>query len=183
MKTYQPGDIRNIALIGHRGSGKTSVAEALLFAAGAIERMGSVDEGTTTTDFEPEEHARKMSIQAAVCFAEPDGCKVNIADTPGYADFMPDVEACLSVVDAAVLVLDGVAGIEVHTEKVYRAAVERGVPVIAFVNKLDKENAGFGSVVEATSSRLDCKAVPLYLPIGKESSFGGVVDLLARKAR
>jgi elongation factor G len=182
LRTYEPGDIRNIALIGHRGSGKTSLAEALLYAAGAVERLGSVEAGTATTDFEPEEQARGMSVQTAVCFAEYDGTKINILDTPGYADFMPDVEASLSVVESAVLVVDGVAGPEVHTEKVYRAAVERGLPVICFVSKLDKENAQFAPLLDTLGSRLGCKAVPLYLPIGREASFAGLVDVLNGKA-
>jgi elongation factor G len=122
LPRYESTNIRNVALIGHQGVGKTSLTEAMLFIAKSTDRLGSVTEGSTTTDFEPEEAARQQSLSTALCFAVWNGTKINILDTPGYADFMPDVEAALQVADAAILVLDGVEGVQVHTEKVYRAA-------------------------------------------------------------
>lgn len=184
MPRYESANIRNIALIGHQGAGKTSLVEAMLFAADSIERLGSVREGTTTTDFELEETARQQSLSTAMCFAEWQGKKINILDTPGYADFIPDVEAALQVTDAALLMLDGVEGVQVHTEKVYRAASEVGLPVVAVVNKLDSEEADVERVTAALAESLGCRPARVHLPImGDDGELAGVVDLVHMKAR
>lgn len=182
MATFQSDQIRNIALVGHRSSGKTSLAEAMLFVTGAVGRLGSVDGGNATTDFIPEEVERKLSISPALCHAEYSGKKINIIDTPGYAEFYSEVVPCLWVADTAVLVLDGVAGVEVHTRKVFAAAKTRGLPIIAVVNKLDKEHSSFEKAIEALGTLPGCKAVAVQMPIGSEASFSGVVDLLSMKA-
>jgi len=175
--------IRNIALVGHRSSGKTSLAEGLMFYTGKIGRLGSVDAGTATLDFVEEEVERKLSISPALAFVEHKGFKINIIDTPGYAEFYSEVVPCLWVSDAAILVLDGVAGVEVQSRKVFQAAGEQGVPVIAFINKLDKEHSSFEKVLGSLSDSLPgCTPVALQMPIGAESSFTGVVDLLSMKA-
>lgn len=178
----QADQIRNIAVISHRGAGKTSLTEAMLYVAGASDRLGRVDDGNTVADFEPEEMARNITISTSLCHAQVGDTKVNILDTPGYADFIPDVTAALSVVECAILVLDGVSGVEVHTEKVYRSAQEQGLPVVAFVNKLDKEHSDFDKAVQSLREALGCRTVPAFLPIGKETELKGVVDLLRQKA-
>ncbi|MCE5216157.1 elongation factor G [bacterium] len=182
MATFQSDQIRNIALVGHRSSGKTSLAEAMLFVTGAIGRLGSVDGGNATTDFIPEEIDRKLSISPALCHVEHSGTKINIIDTPGYAEFYSEVVPCLWVADTAVVVLDGVAGVEVHTRKVFAAAKTRGLPIIAVVSKLDKEHSSFEKVIESLGTLPGCKAVAVQMPIGSEGSFSGVVDLLSMKA-
>lgn len=183
MSAFETSHIRNIALVGHRSSGKTSLAEACLFGTEAIGRLGSVDAGTATTDFVPEEAERNLSISPALCHVQHQGVKVNVIDTPGYAEFYSEVIPCLWVADTAVLVLDGVAGVEVHTRKVYATARSRGLPMMAVVNKLDKEHSDFEAVVAQMNDSLpECKAVPAQLPVGAEADFRGVIDLLAMKA-
>lgn len=183
VSAFESSQIRNIALVGHRSSGKTSLAEGALFTAGSIERLGSVDAGSATTDFVPEEAERNLSISPALCYIERAGMKINIIDTPGYAEFYSEVIPCLWVADAAVVVLDGVAGVEVQTRKVFSAAVGRELPVIAVVSKLDKEHSSFEAVVSGMNESLPgCKAVPTQVPIGAEADFEGVVDLLSMRA-
>ena len=143
MPHKAPDRIRNVALVGHRGSGKTSLAEAILFEAGVVNRLGSVDDGSTVCDFEPDEQAREMSIGAAVTSFEHDGRKVNLIDTPGEPSFVADTLASLRVVDAAVFVVNGVMGVEVHTERLWRRADEEGLARLVFVNMLDRERADF----------------------------------------
>ncbi len=183
MSAFKTDQIRNLALIGHRGSGKTSLTEAALFTTGAIGRLGATDAGTATTDFIPEETDRKLSISPALAFVEYKGAKINVVDTPGYAEFHAEVIPCMWVADCAALLLDGVAGIEVHTRKVWAAAAARHLPTLAVVNKLDKEHSSFEAVVRALSETLPgCKAIPVQLPVGAQSSFRGVIDLLSMKA-
>ncbi|MGH9127898.1 MAG: elongation factor G [Acidimicrobiales bacterium] len=179
MKTLSPDKIRNVALIGHGGAGKTTLAEALLACSGAIGRMGRVEDGTTTTDFEPEEHRRGLSLSLALAPFEHDGHKVNLIDTPGYADFAGDVAAALSVVDLAVLVVSAVDGVEVQTERYWRMAEAAGVPRMVFVNKCDRERASFGRVLESLREHFGTGLAPVELPLGEEASLRGVVDLLA----
>ncbi len=181
--SFQPDKIRNITLVGHRSCGKTSLTEAALFTTGAVPRLGTVDAGTATTDFVPEEAERNLSISPALCHVEVGGTKINIIDTPGYAEFYAEVLPCLWVADTAVLVLDGVAGIEVQSRRVYGAARSRALPIMAVVNKLDKEHADFDAVMAAMNGTLPgCKAVAVQLPIGEQTEFRGVIDLLAMKA-
>jgi elongation factor G len=181
--SWQPKDLRNVALVGHRGVGKTSLNEAMLFAAGAIKQFGSVDAGTATADYEEQERERKISISPALCHVEHRGGKINLVDCPGYSEFYVDALYGLWAVENALLTVNAVAGVEVHTIKMYDAAREKGVRVIGVVNKLDTERADFaGAVSSMNESLADCEAVPVQLPIGEGAEFSGVVDLLSETA-
>jgi elongation factor G len=182
MKVYDTPDIRNVALIGHGDSGKTSLASALLCVPGAVNRLGRVDEGTTTTDFDDEEIERKISLQTALAHLEWKGKKVNLLDTPGYAAFVADAKGALAVADAALLLVESVAGVQVITERVFKFAQEVAVPRIFVINKLDRERASFERTMESIQARFDRRAVPVQIPIGVEQGFRGVVDLLTMKA-
>ncbi len=182
MKSFPPAKIRNVALVGHGGAGKTSLAEALLFCAGAIGRMGRVEDGTTTTDFDPEEVRRHLSLSLALAPFEHDGVKINLLDAPGYGDFVGDMRTALEVADLAVLVVSAVEGVEVQTEVAWRIAAERGLPRMFFVNKLDRERASFDRTLEQLRERFGAGVAPLELPIGEEGSFRGVADLLTDTA-
>lgn len=182
MKRYEVGQIRNLALVGHGGSGKTSLAEAMLFSAGVTDRLGRVDEGQTVMDYDPEEIKRRVSINASLAPCPWKGIKVNIVDTPGYFDFVGEVRAALRVVDAAMLVADAVAGVEVGTELTWKYAAEAGLPRIAVINKVDRENANFYKVLDELKEAFGPHVVPLALPIGQESGFKGVVDLVREVA-
>ena len=182
MKVYDAPDIRNVALIGHGDCGKTSLASALLFVAGAVNRLGRVDDGTTTTDFDEEEIERKISLQTSLAHLEWRNTKINLIDTPGYAAFVADAKAGLSVSDAALLLVEAVAGVQVITERVFKYCQEYQVPRIFVINKLDRENASFERTMGAISERFDRRAVPIQIPIGAESGFEGVVDLITMKA-
>ncbi len=174
--------IRNVALVGHGGAGKTTLAEALLFVAGAVPRMGRVEDGTTTTDFDPEEHRRKISVSLAVAPLDWEGHKVNVLDAPGYADFVGDVTAALHAADLAVFVVSAVEGVEVQTEVAWRLAEARGMPRAIFVNKLDRERSSFSRTLEDLKAKFGAGVAPLELPIGDEGEFRGVVDLLLDEA-
>jgi elongation factor G len=182
LKTYPTPKIRNVALVGHSGAGKTTLAEALLLRAGAISRAGRVEDGTTVTDFDPEEQKRNLSLSLALAPFEWDGHKVNLIDTPGYADFIGDVLAALRVADLAVFVVSAVDGVEVQTETIWKIAADLGVPRMIFVNKLDRERASFQRTLEELRSKFGAGIAPLELPIGEEIAFRGVADLLTDKA-
>jgi elongation factor G len=182
VKTFPPAKIRNVALVGHGGAGKTSLAEALLFCAGAINRQGRVEDGTTTADFDPEEVKRKISVSASLAPFEYDGHKINLIDCPGYADFIGEVEAALSVVDLAVFVVSAVEGVEVQTEIVWKLAANLNLPRMIFVNKLDRERASFERTLEQLRDVFGAGIAPLELPIGEEAAFRGVADLLTDTA-
>lgn len=182
MKTYAPDKIRNVALVGHSGSGKTTLAEAMLYRAGVISRLGKVEEGTTVMDFDPEEHKRGVSLSLAMAPVEWNGHKINLIDTPGYADFVGDVHAALRVADLAVFVVSAVDGVEVQTENIWHLADLMGVPRMIFVNKLDKERASFDRTLEQLQRRFGAGIAPIELPIGREASFHGVADLFTDKA-
>jgi elongation factor G len=182
LKTFPSAKIRNVALVGHGGAGKTSLAEALLFCAGAINRQGRVEDGTTTTDFDPEEVKRKISVSAALAPFEYDGHKINIIDCPGYADFVGEVEAALSVADLAVFVVSAVEGVEVQTEIAWKLAAQRGLPRMVFINKLDRERASFERTLDQLREVFGAGVAPLELPIGEELDFRGVADLLTDTA-
>ena len=141
MKVYDAASIRNVALVGHSGSGKTQLTSAALFDAGAVNRLGRVDDGTTTTDFDDEEIARKHTLSSSLAYAEWQKAKINIIDTPGFANFLSDARAALRVVEAAVVVVDAVHGVEVQTEKLWTEAAGLNLPRIVVVNKLDRERA------------------------------------------
>jgi elongation factor G len=182
MKVYDAPDIRNVALIGHGDCGKTSLASALLFVAGAVSRIGRVDDGTATTDFDEEEIERKISLQTSLAHLEWRGTKVNLIDTPGYAAFAADAKAGLSVADAALLVVEAVAGVQVITERVFQYCREYQVPRIFVINKLDRENASFERAMESILERFDRRAVLLQIPMGAEAGFEGIIDLITMKA-
>jgi elongation factor G len=173
--------IRNVAFVGHGGVGKTSLVEAILFACGASTRLGRVDDGTTTTDFDPDEIKRKISLNTAVAFCDHQGHRLNLIDTPGYGDFVADARAGLRVASAAVVVVDAVAGVQVQTERVWRFANDYALPRAIVINRLDRERADFDRTLESLQKRLKGRIVPLQLPIGSESGFRGVVDLIAMR--
>jgi len=182
MKVYDAPNIRNVAIVGHGGSGKTSLASALLFDAGAVNRLGRVEDGTTVTDFDPDEVERKISLQSALAFAEWKKAKINLIDTPGYANFLSEARAGLRVADAALVVVDAVAGVEVQTEKTWSYADEFGLPRLIVVNRMDRENASFERSFEAIEKAFGRNAVPVAIPIGQEKGFKGVVDLVSQQA-
>ncbi|HTV12646.1 MAG TPA: elongation factor G [Acidimicrobiales bacterium] len=182
MKAYPPAKVRNVALVGHGGSGKTTLTEALALCSGALNRTGRVEDGTTLSDFEPEEHTHHMSTSLSLAALEWRGYKVNVLDCPGYADFVPEALAALSVADLAVFVVSAVDGVEVQTEVFWRAATELGTPRMVFMNKLDRERADFGTVLQQLHNAFGAGVAPLELPIGSEADFNGVADLLTDTA-
>jgi elongation factor G len=182
MKVYDAAAIRNVALVGHGGSGKTQLASATLFAAGAVNRLGKVDDGTTTTDFDDEEIARKHTLSSSLAHAEWQKTKINIIDTPGFANFLADARAALRVAEAAVVVVDAVHGVEVQTEKLWAEAAALNLPRIVVVNKLDRERASLERTLESLHRDCAREIAPIQLPLGEEKAFTGVVDLVAMKA-
>jgi len=182
VKSFPPQKIRNVALVGHGGAGKTTLAEALLFCAGAVSRQGRVEDGTTSTDFDAEEVKRRISLSVAMAPVEHDGHKLNILDCPGYADFLPDVAAALSVADLVVFVVSAVDGVEVQTEVVWKMAAARGLARMIFVSKLDRERADFQGTLAQLQATFGAGIAPLELPIGEEQAFHGVADLLTDRA-
>ncbi|HEV2369561.1 MAG TPA: elongation factor G, partial [Acidimicrobiales bacterium] len=182
MQSFPPARVRNVALVGHGGSGKTTLVEALLFCSGAINRQGRVEDGSTTTDFDPEEVKRGISLSLALAPIEHQGHKINLIDCPGYADFSGDVASALSVADLAIFVVSAVEGVEVQTQVAWRMAAERDLPRMIFVNKLDRERASFERTLESLRTAFGSGVAPLELPVGEESAFRGVADLLTDTA-
>lgn len=182
MKTYGIERLRNVVLLSHSGAGKTSLAEAMLYTAKAVNRLGRVDDGTSVLDFDPEEVKRNISINLAAAPCEWQDHKVNILDTPGYFDFAGDVIAASRVADGAVIVACASSGIEVGTEKSWDYAEARDLPRMFFINKMERENANFDKVVDDLKEAYGPKVVPIQLPIGQAESFGGIVDVVKRKA-
>jgi elongation factor G len=182
MRAYPPAAIRNVALVGHGGAGKTTLTEALLHISGAIGRPGRVEDAATVTDFEPEEHKRALSISAALAPVEWEEHKINVIDTPGYADFAEEALAALAVADLAVFVVSAVEGVEVQTMNMWKAAVALGLPRLIFINKLDRERASFERTLEDLQGAFGAGVAPLELPIGEEAAFRGVADLLSDTA-
>jgi len=182
LKRYSGDAIRNVAVAGHQGAGKTSLAEAVLFDTGAIDRLGRVDDGSAKTDFDAEEQRRQISINLALAPAEWKGCKINLMDTPGYLDFQGEVGSAMRVADAAVIVVPGPSGVEVGAETAWELATEHQLPKLIFVNKMDRENADYGRVMESIRAAFGNRCVPIQAPIGQESGFSGVVDVLRHAA-
>src|SRR5437763_14358324 len=182
MKVYDAASIRNVALVGHTGSGKTQLASAMLADAGMVNRFGKVDDGTTVTDFDEEEIARKHTLSASLAYAEWNKHKINLVDTPGIGNFLSDARAALRVADAALIVVDAVAGVMVQTEKVWEAADELSLPRIVVLNRLDRERASLERSLASLREACSRAVIPIQLPIGEEKSFRGVVDLIAKKA-
>jgi elongation factor G len=180
MKDYAPAQLRNVGLFSHGGAGKTTLSEALLFRAGAITRMGSIEDGNTTTDFDPDELRRQMSVSLAVAPAEWQGHKINLIDAPGYADFYGEVAEAVRVADGALVLIDAVAGPQVGTDAVWKRTAQ--LPRLLVVNKMDRENANYRAVIDALRERYGNAVVPLVFPIGRADSLSGVVDLLESKA-
>ena len=182
MKRLSIDKLRNLVLISHGGAGKTSLAEAVLFNAGTIDRLGRADDGTATMDFDPEEVKRQVSINTGVAPALWKDHKINILDTPGYFDFVGEVKAALRVADSAAVLVDAVAAVEVGTELVWNYAEEFSIPRCIVINKMERENASFDKTLEALKSSFGAGVVPVHIPIGSEASFSGVVDLMEMKA-
>lgn len=182
MKTYETGQIRNIVILGHGGSGKTTLLEAMMFQTGVVGRMGRIDAGTTLSDTDPDEVQRQISISTSLLPVQFQGVKLNMLDTPGYADFIGEVVGAMKGADSALMVVDAVAGVEVQTERYWRMADERGLPRVIFVGKMDKEHANFEQTLEMLKKRFGATVVAVQLPIGKESGFRGVIDLVHMKA-
>ncbi|MBZ5727916.1 MAG: elongation factor G [Acidobacteriia bacterium] len=182
MKVYESKDIRNVGVVGHGDSGKTTLTAGLLFAAGASNRLLRVDEGNTITDFDEDEIQRKITISTAVAVAEWKRAKINLLDTPGYNIFINDTRASLAAADAALVLVDGVAGVEVQTEKVWGFADDFKLPRAVIVNKLDRERADFDRALASVQENFGRAAVPVQIPIGAERDFTGVVDLVRMKA-
>src|SRR5713101_3849257 len=181
MKVYTAEHIRNVALISHVGSGKTSLVDAALYDSGAVTRQGKVDEGSSIGDHDPDELKRSMTLNAKVLPVEWKNTKINLIDTPGYADFVGEVKAALRVADAALVVVTAEKGVEVGTELVWQYADERKLPRMVLVNKLDRENTSFDQALESLRKQFGLKVVPLQLPIGEQSGFKGVIDLVSQK--
>jgi elongation factor G len=182
MKVYDAQSIRNVALVGHSGAGKTQLISALLFDAGAVNRFGRVDEGTTVTDYDEEEISRKHTLSCSLAFAEWNRHKINFIDTPGMGNFLSDSRAALRVVDAALVVVDAVAGVEVSTEKMWTSADEANLPRIVVLNRVDRERASLERSLDSLRAMFGRTVIPVQLPIGEEKNFKGIVDLIAMKA-
>src|SRR6266571_4229962 len=182
MKTYLPEAIRNVGLFGHQGTGKTSLAEALVYLSGATTRMGRVEDGNTVCDFEPEEIKKGLSVSLALTPVEWRGHKINLIDVPGYADFVGEAQAALRVVDLAIFVLSAVEGVQVQHQILWAMADKLKVPRVVFINKLDRERASFNRTLADLSEKLGGGFAPVDLPRGEEHDFTGVVDVLTRTA-
>jgi elongation factor G len=182
MEQFTLENIRNVAILSHSGAGKTSLSEAILFNAKAITRLGKVDEGTTISDYDPDEIKRRISINLTVLPYQWQGVKVNLLDTPGYTDFVGEVKSGLRISESAIILICATSGVEVGTEQVWQYCEESGLPRLILINKMDRENADFFKVTEAAQSKLGAKCVPVQIPIGSHTSFSGVIDLLKMKA-
>jgi elongation factor G len=182
MKTYEPESIRNVLLTGHGGAGKTTLLEAMLFTSGAITRMGSVEDGNTVSDHDPEEVKKGISVSLALAPIESEGVKINVLDAPGYADFVGDLYSAVHAADAVVIVVSAVEGVEVQTEVAWELAVQAGLPRAIFINKLDRERASFERTLDELTKSFGTQIAPVQYPLGEEHAFEGVADLLSRKA-
>ncbi len=182
MKVYEGANIRNVAVVGHGHAGKTSLVSAMLYTAGATQRPGRVDDGSATTDYDEEEIARKMSISAGMAYVEWGKTKINLIDTPGFSMFVHEAKMVLPVVDAAIVVVDGVAGVEVVTQRVWNYCEEYKTPRLIIASRMDRERADAGRVLESLMNAFGRTVIPLELPIGSEKNFTGVVDLVNMKA-
>ncbi len=181
MSNFNVSDIRNVALISHVGTGKTSLAEAMLFDAGQNTRLGKVDQESSLLDFEPEEIKRRNTISTSLASFDWKGKRINLLDTPGSPNFAADARNCMQGADSMVLVIDAVDGVKIQSSKFIKQAQELGLSIIVFINKLERENANYKAVLENLGNSFEASTVPVQLPIGQEASFKGVVDLLAQK--
>jgi len=182
MQQYGLEDIRNLVLLSHSGAGKTSASEAILFTTGATTRLGKVDDGTTVSDYDPDEIKRKISINLSVLPCQWKGTKINLIDTPGYSDFVGEVKAAMRVGEGAIIVVCAASGVEVGSEQMWTYCEQADLPRFIFINKMDRENADFYKALGQVQSKFGSRCVPLQLPIGAQDSFQGIVDLLAMKS-
>ena len=182
MGKYETAKIRNLGIVAHGGAGKTSLTEAILYTTGMIDRLGRVDDGTSTMDFEPEEIKRKISITSALDHCEWNDHSIHIVDTPGYGNFIADTRACMRTLDCAVVILSAISGVKAQTEEVWSWANEFEIPRIAFVNKMDRERANFFRAIDDMEKALGARGVAIQIPIGVEENFSGVIDLIRMKA-
>ena len=182
MKVYDAASIRNIAIVGHGGSGKTQLASSILFNTGMVNRLGKVDEGNTVTDFDEEEIARKHTLSASLAFAEWNKVKINVIDTPGFANFFSDARAALRVADGALVLVDAVSGPEVQTEKAWEECEANGLPRLVVFSRMDRDRSSLERTLESVQATFGRAVVPIQMPIGEEKNFKGVVDLVAMKA-
>lgn len=182
MKDYAVDNLRNVCFMSHGGAGKTTLAEAMLFNTGVLDRFGRVLDGNTTTDFDPEETKRKISINTALAPCDWKGCKINIIDTPGYFDFAGEVMQGIRVAEGAVILAPAKSGVEVGTEKSWNYAAKANVPVIFFISKMDEENANFNTALEQLTKNFGKGVIPFQLPIIEGEKFVGVIDILKKKA-
>jgi len=181
MKAYNPSQIKNVALLGHGGDGKTILTDAMLFNAKCIDRIGKTEDGTTTSDFDPEEVKRKISISTTVEPFEWNDCKVNLLDTPGYFDFVGEVCEALSVCDSAIIVVGAKTGVQVGTEKAFEYAQKRTKPVLFFINKMDEDNANFDNVLNELIETFGSKVIPIHYPIIENGKFAGIINIISNK--
>jgi len=182
MQQYGLEDIRNLVLLSHSGAGKTSASEAILFTTGATTRLGKVDDGTTVSDYDPDEIKRKISINLSVLPCQWKGTKINLIDTPGYSDFVGEVKAAMRVGEGAIIVVCAASGVEVGSEQMWTYCEQADLPRFIFINKMDRENADFYKALGQVQSKFGSRCVPLQLPIGAQDSFQGIVDLLTMKS-
>ena len=182
MKVYDSANIKNLAVVGHSGAGKTQLASSMLFNAGMTNRLGKVDDGTTVTDFDDEEIARKHTLSSSLAYAEWDKKKINLIDTPGIANFFSDARAALGICDAALLIVDAVAGVEVQTEKMWMCTEELSMPCLVVLNRLDRDRASLDRSLASLRQMFSRMVIPIQIPIGEEKAFRGVVDLVSMKA-
>src|SRR4029077_9621154 len=182
MKSVDPAHLRSVVLAGHAGGGKTTLAEQLLFRAGAVQRLGRVDDGTAHLDFEPEEQKRKESLGLAVATFEHDGTRITLVDTPGYPDFVAEVISGMAAADGALFVVDATGGVEAGLETAVALGRSTGRAACFFLNKCDRENADPAAALDPLRSRFGAKIAPLHVAIGKSEAFNGYVDLVHRKA-
>jgi len=182
MERYGLENIRNLVLLSHSGAGKTSLSEAILFTSKAITRLGKVEDGTTTSDYDPDEVKRKISVNLTILPCQWKGAKINLIDTPGYSDFVGEVKAAMRVSEGAVIVICAASGVEVGTEQVWAYSEQADLSRVVFVNKMDRENADFFRTLDELRAKFGTKCLPIQLPIGAQDNFQGLVDLLTLKS-
>ena len=182
MANFEVEKIRNIAVIAHGGAGKTSLVEVMLYNSGTIDRLGRVEDGTTTTDYEPEEIERKITITSSLACCSWNNYRINLIDTPGFINFLEDTRGCLRAADGAVVIVSAISGVKAETQKIWNYASEFEIPRIVFINKMDKDTANFPMAVGEVEKAFETEAIPLQVPIGSGDSFTGIVDLIKMKA-